>query len=98
LLSKEKNETIASPFSPEIREIGTDEDPYDSEGHIKKGICVRPAIEQFPEPLIGLWEVRFSAPKMRSTSDIKPCFLLYAKDVDENVFSKTFLFSCQHTS
>jgi hypothetical protein len=35
---------------------------------------------------------------MRSTSDIKPCFVLKAKDVDENVFTKTFLFSCQLTT
>jgi hypothetical protein len=42
-------------------------------------------------------QVRFSAPKMRSTSVIKPCFLLYTEDVDENVFSKTFLFSCQQS-
>jgi hypothetical protein len=30
------------------------------------------------------YKVRFSAPKVRSTSDRKNCFVLHAKVVDEN--------------
>ena len=37
----------------EMKPIGENEDAYDEDGNMKKGFCVRPAIEQFPRPWIG---------------------------------------------
>ena len=34
--------------------LNEDEDPYDAQGHLKHNVCLPAAIEQFPEPVIGM--------------------------------------------